>query len=40
MVGEIDEGFGGVIPSGVFEIDVAEAAIGLSEGVVKAEIGW
>ena len=39
LVGEVDEGFCGVVPAGVFEIDIAECAIRLSKGVVEAEVG-
>ena len=27
LVGEVDEGFCGVVPAGIFEIDIAECAI-------------
>ena len=39
LVDEIDQGFGGVVPSGVFKIKVADGSIGLAEGIVKSEIG-
>ena len=39
LVREVDEGFCGVVPSSVFEIDIAECAIRLPEGVVEAEVG-
>ena len=39
MVGEVDEGFCGVIPAGVFKIDIAKCGIRLSKGVVEAEVG-
>ena len=39
LVGEVDEGFCGVVPTGVFEIDIAECAIRLPNGVVEAEVG-
>ena len=39
LVGEVDEGFCGVVPAGVFEIDIAECAIRLANGVVEAEVG-
>ena len=39
LVGEVDEGFCGIVPSGVFEIDIAECAIRLPKGIVEAEVG-
>jgi hypothetical protein len=39
LVGEVDEGFCGVVPAGIFEIDIAECAIRLPERVVEAEVG-
>jgi hypothetical protein len=39
LVDEVDEGFCGVIPAGVFEIDIAERAIRLPKGIVEAEVG-
>ena len=39
LVGEVDEGFCGVIPAGVFKIDIAKRGIRLSKGVVEAEVG-
>ncbi len=38
LVREVDEGFCGVVPSGVFEIDIAECAIRLPKGIVEAEV--
>jgi hypothetical protein len=40
LVGEVDEGFGGIVPSGIFEIHIAEGVIGLAQGIVETEIGW
>ena len=40
LVGEVDEGLGGIVPSGVFEIHIAEGAIGLAQGIVETKIGW
>ena len=39
LVGEVDEGFCGVVPAGIFEIDIAECAIRLPKGIVEAEVG-
>ena len=39
LVREVDEGFCGVIPAGVFKIDIAECAIRLPKGVVEAKVG-
>ena len=39
LVGEVDESFCGVVPAGVFEIDIAECAIRLPKGIVEAEVG-
>jgi hypothetical protein len=39
LVREVDEGFRGVVPAGVFEIDIAECAIRLPKGVVEAKVG-
>ena len=40
LVGEVDEGFGGIVPSGVFEIHISEGTIGLAQGIVETKIGW
>ena len=39
LVGEVDEGFCGVVPAGVFEIDIAKCGSRLPKGVVEAEVG-
>ncbi len=39
LVREVDEGFCGVVPAGVFKIDIAKCGIRLSKGVVEAEVG-
>ena len=40
LVGEVDEGFGWVIPPSVFKINVTETAVRLAESVMKTEIRW
>ena len=40
LVGEVDEGFCGVVPAGIFKINVTETAVRLAESVMKTEIRW
>ena len=40
LIGEVDEGFGRVIPPSVFKINITETAVRLPESVMKTEIRW